>query len=473
MHLPDRGFPRRVLWLISAGVLLHQVCPAAGDSLSPLQQQARDIFRELIEINSTHEHGSTRAAEAMATRLEAAGFAPADVQVLGPQPDKGNLVARFHGTGAGKPILFLAHLDVVEAKREDWSYDPFRFTEEGGWFYGRGTSDIKNEAADLVANLILLRQEGFQPERDLILALTADEESGGDANGVRWLLKEHRSLIDAAFCINTDAGGGQIKHGARLANTLQTGEKVYLSFRLEVKNKGGHSSLPVKDNAIYHLAEGLVRLAKFEFPVRLNETVRTYFLRMSQIEKGSLAADMKAIASEPIDQAAGARLCAASPFYNALLRTTAVATQLSGGHAENALPQSAQATVNCRLLPEDSPDEVERILRQVVADEQIKISRLQDPARSPSSPLDPAVLNVVERITKELWPGVPVLPEMSTGATDGLYLRQAGMPVYGVSGMFFDVDDVRAHGRNERIEARSFYEGVEFMSRLMKVLAKP
>jgi acetylornithine deacetylase/succinyl-diaminopimelate desuccinylase-like protein len=446
-------------------------CPAA-ETLTAQQQRAREIFRELIEINSTHAFGTTRAAEAVAARLKAAGFPPADVRVLGPQPPKGNLIARLPGAGPGKPILFLAHLDVVEAKPEDWTLDPFKFTEQDGWFYGRGTSDVKNEAADLVANFIRLREEGFKPAHDLILALTADEESGGAANGVKWLLGEHRDLIESAYCINTDAGGGQLKQGRRLANTVQTGEKIYLSLNLEVKNKGGHSSLPVKDNAIYHLAKALARLADFEFPIRPNETVRSYFARMAEIEKGPLADDMRAVGRADWNRAAAGRLCAASPYYNALLRTTAVATQLAGGHAENALPQTARATVNCRILPEDSPDDVQRTLIGVLADEQIQVTRIEEPVASTSSPLDPKVLEPLEGVTGQLWPGLRVIPEMSTGATDGLYLRHAGIPVYGVSGMFFDVDDVRAHGRNERIGTQSFYEGVEFMYRFIKALAQ-
>jgi acetylornithine deacetylase/succinyl-diaminopimelate desuccinylase-like protein len=460
------------LWLVPPAL---QSAPALSPDaqLAGRHELARDIFRELIEINSTHEHGSTQAAEAMAARLRAAGFPAADVQVLAPKPDKGNLVARWPGTGAGhlKPVLFLAHLDVVEAKREDWTFDPFKFTEQDGYFYGRGTSDVKNEAADLIANFIALRREGFQPKRELILALTADEEGGGTANGVEWLLANHRDRIDAAFCINTDAGGGQIKDGRRLANTVQTGEKIYLSLALEVRNKGGHSSLPVADNAIYHLAEGLSRLAKYQFPVHPNETVRTYFTRMAALESGPRAADMKAVGRASFDPAAADRLCEASPYYNALLRTTAVPTQLIAGHAENALPQLARAIVNCRILPEESPDDVEKAVTRALADDQIKVSRLEPPRPSPSSPLDPVVFSAVERLTEEMWPGVVVVPEMSTGATDGLHLRRAGVPVYGISGMFFDVDDVRAHGQNERIGVQSFYEGVDFMSKLMKALS--
>jgi acetylornithine deacetylase/succinyl-diaminopimelate desuccinylase-like protein len=331
------------------------VIGAQGAPLPPHQQLARDIFEQLVNINTTHSAGdTTEAARAMATRLKAAGFPDADVQVLGPAPRKGNLVARLQGTGAGRPILLLAHLDVVEARREDWSTDPFVFVERDGYFYGRGTADIKSGDALLVADLIRLKQEGFAPARDVIVALTADEE-GGDANGVDWLLRTHRDLVDAEYCLNTDGGGGEIRQGRRIANELQTGEKVYASFRLEVTNPGGHSSLPVKDNAIYHLAGGLSRLAAFEFPARLNETTRAFFDKMSGIETGDLARDMKALAATPPDPGAVSRVSAASPYYNALVRTTCVATEVEAGHAENALPQRARATVNCRLLPGDSP----------------------------------------------------------------------------------------------------------------------
>ncbi len=437
---------------------------------SPERLLARDIFKELIEINTTDSAGNTTtAAEAMAVRLRAAGFAPEDVQVLGPNPRKGNLVARLRGTGKRRPILLLAHLDVVEARREDWSTDPFKFTERDGYFYGRGTSDIKSGDALLVANLIRLKQTGFKPDRDLIVALTADEE-GGDFNGVDWLLKNHRELIDAEYCLNTDGGGGELKSGRRMLNELQTSEKVYLSFSLEVRNRGGHSSLPEKDNAIYHLAEGLARLATFEFPVKLNETTRLYFRKMAQIESGQTAVDMKAIAAVPPDLRAAARLAATS-YYNALMRTTCVATRLDAGHAENALPQSARAVVNCRLLPEDSPAEVQQTLIRVLADEKIEVAPLQKPRPGPLSPLVPEISEAVERATEEIWPGVPVVPIMSTGATDGALTRLGGIPTYGVSGLFDDIDDVRAHGKDERMGVREFFDGLEFMYRLIKILS--
>ena len=439
-------------------------------SLSPLQQLARDVFRELIEINTTDSEGSTTlAAEAMAARLRSAGFPGEDVRVIGPNPRKGNLVARLRGKGAGKPILLLAHLDVVEARREDWSFDPFQFLELEGYYYGRGTNDIKSGAAVLVADLIRMKQEGIVPARDLILALTADEE-GGKFNGVEWLLREHRELIDAEYCLNTDGGGGEIKSGKHIANEVQAAEKVYLSFSLEVKNRGGHSSVPVKDNAIYRLADGLVRLRGFDFPVRLNEITRSYFERMSNLQAGHLAEDMRAMAKEPLDPEAIARV-AQSPYFNALMRTTCVATMLQAGHAENALPQTARAVVNCRMLPADSPDEVKKTLQEVVADDQISITPIGTPRPSPASPLQPSIVRAIERTTGEMWPGVPVVPIMSTGATDGAYLRRAGMPVYGVSGLFDDVDDVRAHGKDERIGVKQYFEGLEFMYRLIKDLS--
>jgi acetylornithine deacetylase/succinyl-diaminopimelate desuccinylase-like protein len=438
--------------------------------LSAHQELARSIFKELIEINTTDSAGdTTRAAEAMAARLRTAGFAAGDVQVLGP-PRKGNLVARLRGSGAGKPILMLAHLDVVEARREDWSVDPFVFLERDGYFYGRGTNDIKSGDALLVANLIRLKQEGFKPARDIVIALTADEE-GGSANGVAWLLQNHRDLIEADYCLNTDGGGGELRKGKRIANELQTSEKVYLSFRLETKNSGGHSSLPIKDNAIYHLAEGLARLAKFDFPVRLNETTRGFFERMAGVEAGDLARDMRAVAATPPDAAAVSRLSAASPYYNALMRTTCVATRLEAGHADNALPQTAAAVVNCRLLPDESPADVQRALVTVLADPAIAVTPIAEPRPSPASPLRPPIVQAVERITDEMWPGVAVIPIMSTGATDGLSLRRAGIPVYGVSGLFDDIDDVRAHGKDERMGVRDFFDGVEFMYRLTKTLA--
>jgi acetylornithine deacetylase/succinyl-diaminopimelate desuccinylase-like protein len=442
-----------------------------GAGLSPDQQLAKDIFRELIEINTTDGSGdNTRAAEAMAARLRAAGFAESDLHVLAPAPRKGNLVARMHGRDASlPPILLLAHLDVVEARREDWSMDPFTFNEQDGYYYGRGTTDDKPMVAIFVATLIRYKQAGFVPDRDIVLALTADEE-GGDHNGVAWLLENHRDLVTAAFALN-EGGGGQTRNGKRLLNAVQASEKVFQSFHLETTNRGGHSSRPEKDNAIYHVADALSRLESFAFPVKLNEVTRTYFERMSSIETGQVAADMKAVAAASTPPADAVARLSAQPYYNALMRTTCVATMMEAGHAENALPQLARATVNCRILPGEDPAEVARTLRRVVADDAVKITPLAEAKPSPPSPLVADVMQPIEQMTQQMWPGVPVVPVMSTGATDGLYLRQAGIPVYGVSGLFGDIDDNRAHGQDERISVQSFQEGNEFLFRLVRALS--
>jgi acetylornithine deacetylase/succinyl-diaminopimelate desuccinylase-like protein len=459
MRVSYDGFMRVLLALTAAWPLCAQ------------PQLAREIFKELIEINTTDSVGdNTRAAEAMASRFRAAGFPDSDIHVLAPAARKGNLVVRYSAKGAAGPILFLGHLDVVEAKRSDWSFDPFEFREQDGYFYGRGAQDMKGDDAILIATFLRLKREGFQPARDLILALTADEE-GGSHNGVQWLLKEHRELIDAAYCINLDAGGGRTHDRRPRYLSIQSAEKTFLSFKLEVTNPGGHSSLPTKDNAIYHLAEGLARLAKFDFPVRLNEVTHSYFERMSSIEHGQPAEDMKALLRNPGDQAAIARL-SASPGYNARLRTTCVATMLSAGHAENALPQTANAVVNCRILPNDTPADVESTLREVLADPQIKVAPMAEVIVSPVSPLDPRVLEAVTASAATPWPGTPILSVMETGATDGKYLRIAGIRTYGASGIFVDDNDIRAHGRDERIAVKSFYDALDFMYGVIGALGK-
>lgn len=443
---------------------------AQSPTLTPDQALARDIFRELIGINTTNSVGNTTAAaEAMAKRLRDAGFATGDVQVVGPRPKNQNLVARLHGTGARKPLLLLAHLDVVEARREDWSVDPFTLLKRDGFFYGRGTSDI-NGAAIWVATLIRLKREGFKPDRDVILALTAGEESSEDYNGVEWLLANRRDLVDAEYCINADAGDPQVKNGKRIARTVQASEKVFQSYRLEVHNPGGHSSLPTRDNAIYRLAAALVRVSRYEFPVDINEVTRAYFSQSATIEGGRVGADMRAVLTTPPDSGAVARL-SAEPWYNASLRTTCVATMLNAGHAENALPQMAQATVNCRILPNESPDDIRQTLVRVIADSMVALTPLAPAKPSPPSPLTPAVMAPINRVTADLWPGVPTVPVMETGATDGLYLRNAGIPTYGVSGVFLDIDDVRAHGRDERIAVGAFYDALPYTHALVKALS--
>jgi len=445
----------------------------AAQTMPPEQERklALDIYKQIVEIKSGYTTGSTTpVAKAVAARLEAAGFASSDIFVGGAIPTKANLVVRYHGTGAAKPILLLAHTDVVEAKREDWSMDPFQFIEKDGYFYGRGTGDDKAQAAVWVANLIRYKREGFRPDRDIIVALTADEEGGGPYNGVEWLLKNHKELIDAEFCLN-EGGWGEMSHGKRISNDIQVSEKYVLNFRLEVHNKGGHSSMPVPDNAIYHLAGALDRMSRFAFPLKTNDVTRVYFDRMSKIETGPLAADLALVAQGSPE--AMQRVAAASIAWNATLRTTCVATQLEGGHALNALPQLAAANVNCRVLPEDSVDFVQSSFRRVVADDQVDVKLMSQFVESPSSPLRPDLLKAVNRVTDTLWPGVPSVPMMVMGATDGRYLRAADIPTYGVQGFFMDREDIRMHGRDERMGVQSFYEGQTFLYDLVKILAKP
>jgi len=358
---------------------------------------------------------------------------------------------------------------VVEALREDWSFDPFKFLESNGYFYGRGTLDMKGDDASLVANLIRLKQEGFKPSRDIIVALTEHEE-GGDANGIEWLVKNQRSLIEAEYCINPDGGGGDIMNGRETILGIQTSEKIYLDYTFEVLNNGGHSALPVKENAIYRLAGALTRLSGYAFPIKLNETTRMYLERSALQETGPVKEYLLAASGMPADLAAAEQLAAISPNYNSVMRTTCVATMLSGGHAENALPQSARANVNCRMLPDDTPENVLGTLRRVVDDSLVAITCTYSSIQGPRSPLRNDLLEIVDRLAASMWPGVIVTPNMSSGASDGRILRAAGMPVYGISGMFINVDDIRAHGRDERIGVKQFYDGVEFMYRLMKAV---
>jgi len=448
-------------------------CAAVAETLTPQQQFAYDIYKELVEINTVTATGDTaKAAEAMATRLRAAGFADADVQVLQPAPRKGNLVVRLRGTGARKPILLLAHIDVVPANREDWSVDPFKLTEKDGYYYGRGTGDDKFMAAAFVTNMIRYKKEGYKPDRDIILALETDEEIlDRDGVGIQWLLKHHRDLIDAEFALN-EGGSVGLKDGKPIRNSVQTSEKVSVSFLLEVKNKGGHSSLPTKDNAIYRLAEGLVRLSNFRFPMNLNETTRAYFERTAQFEGEQTAADIRAALSDKPDPASLSFVrLAANPVYNAQLRTTCVATMLEGGHAVNALPQLATAKVNCRIMPGEPIEGVKATLEKVLDDDQIKVTQMEQGVLSAPSALHEEIMGAIGKLSKEFWPTAVILPVMSAGATDGSYLRNAGIPTYGHSGLAGDINDFRAHGKDERVAVKSFYEGQEYLYRLVKMLS--
>jgi acetylornithine deacetylase/succinyl-diaminopimelate desuccinylase-like protein len=451
-----------------------QAADLSATPRSPVQydQLARAVFAELVGIDTTHAKGSAQAAEALAARFKAAGFADGDVFVDGPRSDKVNIVVRLHGRGKAKPVLFNAHLDVVEAIRETWSVEPFELTEKDGFFYGRGTIDIKNEVAILTANLIRLKREGFKPNRDIILVFNTDEEAGGDANGVEWLLKNQRPLVDAELVINHDAGAGEELDGQRLWNTIETAEKVYATYSLTVYGAGGHSSLPPRDNAIFRLAHALARLGDYQFPVQINETTRAYLEAMANRVGGDRAAQIRAVLKDPTDSAAMDSLRDV-PVINAQLHSTCPATLVQAGQSESALPIRAQATIQCRLLPGTEPDEVVAALRRVIDDPAIEIGVIWAPVASAPAVLDKAVVAKVEKITNEMWPGVKVVPVMAPGASDNVYWRGAGVSTFGVNGTFIDVSDVRYHGKDERVGVTVFYESLEFSYRLMKVLAGP
>jgi acetylornithine deacetylase/succinyl-diaminopimelate desuccinylase-like protein len=443
--------------------------PASPENLPPPEYQklTHDIYKQLIEINTSFSTGATTpAAQAVAERLKAEGFPDSDIQVLGAAPHKMNVVVRYRGTGQRKPLLLLAHLDVVEAKRSDWSMDPFLLTEKDGFFYGRGTIDDKAQASIWIANLIRYKREGFKPDRDVIVALTADEEGGGPYNGVGWLLKNRRDLVDAEYCLN-EGGWGNMVDGKRVSNNVQVSEKYVSTYRLEVKNKGGHSSLPVPDNAIYRLAQALVLLSKYNFPVQTNEVTKAYLEQMAKIQPEPVSSQMKAAAAG--SREAMEKLAAGSTQLNATLRTTCVATMLDGGHALNALPQTAGAMVNCRILPEMKQEEVLATLKKVVSDDQVSITAAREAEAGPPSPIRPDLFRAASRITDSMWPGVLAIPTMVMGATDGMYLRRAGIPTYGIQGIF--IDDFRAHGRDERVGINDFYEGSTFLYQLVKSLA--
>ena len=477
----EKSMHRVMRWMVMFFCSASLASAAGAQSTDDTNRHAREIFKQLIEINTTDSVGNvSTAAEAMAKRLRDAGFPEKDVIIAGPNDRKKNLVARLYGTGQRKPVLFIGHLDVVEAKREDWTTDPFQFIEKDGFFYGRGTEDMKEGDAILVLNFIRLKKEGFLPDRDLILALTADEE-GGDFNGVDWLLKEHRDWIDAEYCINLDGGEFERQKGQRLLAGLQASEKVYVDFQFESLNAGGHSSVPSPDNAIYHLAGALGRLQTFSFPVESSEITRNFFERYAAMSTGQTAADMKAAAKQPPDLAAVERL-SANPYYNSLLHTTCVATMLSGGHAPNALPQTARANVNCRIFPGEDPEEVRKTLERVAADAKVSVTTVPQRAADgqlipvvavPPSPLLPEVITATEKTLAAIWPGVPLVATMSTGASDGKITRIAGIPTYGISCMFFDMEDDRAHGKDERVGVQDFYDGVDFNYHLIKELSSP
>jgi acetylornithine deacetylase/succinyl-diaminopimelate desuccinylase-like protein len=463
--------PAEAVALLLSAVVFASSAVSAQGTRPPQKYEtlARQILSELIAIDTTVDKGSTIAAKAVAARAIAGGFPQTDVAVVTPKerPDSSSVVIRLRGKSrAAKPVLYIDHLDVVPARREDWTFDPFKLTEKDGWLYGRGTIDMKGQDSAVLTSLVRLKQEGVVPSRDIIVAFTPDEESRSQW-GVGYLLKEHRDLVDASLVVNPDGGEAAMKKGKRLYVGVQTSEKIFVTFELETTDKGGHSSRPTAENPIYRLAAGLERLSKHRFPMHLTETTRLYFERRAGIETGQVAADMRAVLRTPPDPAAVERL-SADVETNIQLRTTCTTTMIDGGHAENALPQRAHALVQCRLIPGETQESTAAALRAVLGDPKIAI-RVKTPAvSSPESKPSPEIFGMVERVVHAMWPGVLVLPEMSAGATDSVYTRGAGIPSYGVDGMFDDLDDARAHGKDERIGVATFAEDVEFTYRIMR-----
>ena len=465
--------------LSAFALLVLVVAVPSGAQSTPHEKLAREIYKELVEINTVDSVGSvTKAVEALATRFRAAGFPATDVQVLIPPgaPTKGNVVVRYHGRGgigAPKPILLLAHLDVVAALRADWPRDPFTLNEENGFFLGRGTSDDKSMASIFATNLIWMKQEGVVPDRDIILALTADEE-GGASNGARWLATEHKELIDAEYAIN-EGGDGALVNGKPIANAVMAAEKVSVNYTLTALNTGGHSSMPRPDNAIYELSKALLKVGAFEFPVVLNPVTTAYLTQSAKVQpKREVAAAMKAIVANPKDAKASAVL-AKDSFVHSILRTTCVATRLAGGHAFNALPQTATANVNCRVEPTSTYEYVKSTLERVIADSGVKVT-MMGPTQTgvvgaPPSAVPAEFLGAVTAITKKMWGDIPVVPQMSTGATDGKWLRAAGIPTFGVGGLFYEGEERNMHGRDEKIRVKSYYDGLAFLDQLVRTLA--
>jgi acetylornithine deacetylase/succinyl-diaminopimelate desuccinylase-like protein len=467
----DHHLKNRTSCLFVLALFLTPLCFAQIDDQT--RQLSHDIFKQLIEINTTDSVGNvTTASEAMAQRFRDGGFPESDLHILGPNDRKKNLVVRYHGSGKHKPILLIGHLDVVEARREDWTTDPFQFVEKDGYYYGRGTQDMKDGDAVMVTTLLRFKKEGYVPDRDIILALTADEE-GGASNGVNWLIQNHRDLIEAEFVLNHDGGGINSENGKPQYMTVDAAEKLYADYQLTVTDRGGHSSLPRPDNAIYELADGLGRLEHHEFPFELTNVTRAYYERMAKVATGERAADMQAILKAP-DMAAVARL-SKDPIDNSIMHTTCVATRLSGGHANNALPQMAQANVNCRIIPGHSREEIRQELEKVLADPNISVRELGGIGGAPSKsyappPLRPDLFVPLEKVVNSMWPGLPVIPDMSTGASDDIYTNAAGLPSYCVSGEAIDRDDIRAHGKDERVRVEAFYQAVDFYYRFLKAL---
>ena len=465
-----------ILAAAAAGIAGASAAPGPAQAPAADEVAFRALYKQLVEINTTRSVGScSQAAEAMRAHLLAAGIPAADTQILAPpdRPHDGALIAVLHGRDpSAKPILLLAHIDVVEAKREDWARDPFKLVEENGWFYGRGASDDKAMASVFTDSLVRYAKQGFKPRRDIKLALTCGEETAGVFNSVKWLTETQPKVLSAAFALNEGAGGELDKNDKPIALQIQAGEKVYQDFLLQATDVGGHSSRPTKNNPITRLSAGLAKLGNYNFPVALNPATRGYFEAQSKLEPPEVAADMRAILKNPRDEAAVERLWAINPGWNGSLRTTCIVTQINGGHAPNALPQHVSANVNCRILPGVPIPDVQREIVRVLGDDQISVATTGDPGiQSPPPPLNENIMGPVRKIAAEIWPGVAIIPTMSTGATDGSYLNASGVPTYGLSGMFHDVEGSHAHGLNERIRVKSLMDGRRFLYEVVKLYA--
>lgn len=468
------GTRKRCLGALTAFGLWGATALAAvpAETASVDRAYSREVLRELIDTDTTSTHGTEDAALAIAARLRSAGFSSDDVRVLAPpgHPSRANVVASLRGSGRAKPLLIIGHLDVVEAPRKSWSVDPFKLTEKDGFFYGRGVLDLKGEDSAILTALVRLKREGFKPDRDIIVAFTADEEAGS-ANGVRWLLKSQPELKLAGLAINPDEGAAGVRANQRIYYGIQTSTKRYVTFRLEATGKSGHTAIPQPDNAIYKLAAGLTRLSTLQFPIELDDTTRAYFARTAAMETGQTRLDMISVAAAQPDMLAAQRL-AGNPERSANLRTTCVATLLKAGTVENALADRAEATVQCRLLPVDSPDFVRKTLIAALADPAISVRMTEAGEANPASPLTSELMARLEAVVHSMWPGIPVIPSLNIGASDSVYTRSAGIPTYGLCSIFYDLDDDRAHGDDERIRVDSFYEGVEFTYRLLKTMSQ-
>jgi len=462
--------------LLASLLTTAMTVPGLAQSQSPVQQNYRALFQEMVETNTSLSAGScTELAQKIAGHLKAAGYPDSDIHLFAApdHPKEGGIVAVLPGSDPkAKPILLLGHIDVVEAKRADWTRDPFKFIEEGGYFYGRGTADMKSQAAAWEQTMMRFKKDGTPHKRTIKMALTCGEETSTAFNGAGYLATHERPLIDAEFALNEGGGGENNADGKPLLMAVQAAEKFPQNYTLEVTNPGGHSSRPVKKNAIYQLAAALTKISQYQFPFESTEITRTYFARLAPQKGGDLGAAMAAFAKDPSDTKAAARI-AEDPDYNGVLHTTCVATLLSAGHANNALPQRADANVNCRIFPGTTPEQVRAKLAELSGDPDVKVTLADHRSEVPKGPqpLNPKVFGPVEKLTAKYWPGIPVVPVMSAGATDGAFLTPVGIPTYGVSGMFFDTDGNGAHGLNERIRVESAYKGNDFLYDIVKIYA--